>query len=220
MRFTTTSRVLAAGVLVVGIGLGVSACGDDDPAATAGGEPAPTTSASPSTAPAAPTEPSASASSATPASPSPTASAPVEPVVPECTASDVRASFAHLDSGAGSRIGSLAVLNTSGAPCFVQGYGGLSYVGEGDGQQVGAAADRDPGTPVTRIVLPPDGVASSEVREASTGAYDEGGCGATEVDGFRLYLPDETHALFVRHRTDVCTNADVHLLSHQAFAAG
>jgi hypothetical protein len=140
--------------------------------------------------------------------------------VPECTAADVQASFAHVDSAAGSRHGSLSVLNTTDAPCFVQGYGGLSYVGDGDGQQIGAAADRDTGTPAERIVLPPDGVASSEVREVSTGAYDEGQCGATAVDGFRFYLPDETHALFVPHRTDACTNADVHLLSHQAFAAG
>ena len=44
-------------------------------------------------------------------------------------------------------------------PFTVQGYGGLSYVGGGDGTQVGAAADREPAT-ARRVVL-----ALEDVRE-------------------------------------------------------
>ncbi len=44
------------------------------------------------------------------------------------------------------RFGRIILTNVSDHSCKIGGYGGLSYVGGGDGTQVGAPADRVPGT--------------------------------------------------------------------------
>src|ERR1700712_5436947 len=73
---------------------------------------------------------------------------------PQCTNANLAASSHHTDSGASHQFGQLVLKNVSQHRCRTGGYGGLSYVGDGNGAQIGAAADRDPGT-VSTIVLQP-----------------------------------------------------------------
>ena len=105
--------------------------------------------------------------------------------------------------------------NRSEQACTIHGYGGLSYVGGGDGTQVGAAATRTSGAVPTVVVRPGRRVVSRVV-ETSWGPY-AGRCHRAHVDGFRVYLPDETRAQFVRHPTTGCRNSRVHLLTHRAY---
>src|SRR5689334_10081260 len=60
----------------------------------------------------------------------------------ECTSHDVAVRYRHTDDGAGHRYGRIVMTNVSDHACRSGGFGGLSYVGFGDGTQVGAAADR------------------------------------------------------------------------------
>ena len=106
--------------------------------------------------------------------------------------------------------------NVSDHACRTGGYGGLSYVGGGDGTQVGAPADRVPGTARSIVVRPGDKVVS-EVSESDTTVYPRRRCRRAQVDGFRVYLPNETASQFIAHRTTGCRNERVHLLSHQAY---
>ena len=62
---------------------------------------------------------------------------------PQCTNANLHATFHHTDSGAGHRFGRLVLTNVSNHACHTGGYGGLSYVGHGNGTQIGAAATRD-----------------------------------------------------------------------------
>ena len=39
------------------------------------------------------------------------------------------------------------------------------------------------------------------------------------MDGFRVYLPDETRSQFVKHPTTGCRNRHIHLLTHRAYRA-
>ena len=41
--------------------------------------------------------------------------------------------------------------------------------------------------------------------------------GRTKVDGFRVYVPDETRSQFIEHKTIGCANPKVHLLEHKAY---
>lgn len=134
----------------------------------------------------------------------------------ECANSDVRASYQARDAGAGHRYGAVRLTNVTDAPCSVRGYGGLSYVGGGDGTQVGASATRDAGR-VRTVVLDPGESVVSRVDEVVATAYPRRVCRPVRVDGFRVYVPDSRVSQYVVHRTTGCADPSVRLLSHRPF---
>jgi hypothetical protein len=136
--------------------------------------------------------------------------------VPECTKANLSASYKGGDAAMSHVYGRIVLRNTSTTTCWVKGYGGLSYVGGGNGTQIGAAADRTP-SPTPRTVLAPGEKVRSAIAETSTGPYSKSECRPTDVDGFRVYVPDETHSIYVPHPTTGCTNPKVHLLEHKAY---
>ncbi len=150
------------------------------------------------------------------ASPSRIASSPVSAAVPECRSTDLSADYRARDAAAGHRYGVIRLRNTSSRACVVQGYGGLSYVGGGDGTAVGAPADREPGT-APRVVLAPGDRARSLVTETVAQDYPRSACRPTGVDAFLVYPPDATRPFFVKHRTTGCLDESVHLISHRPF---
>ena len=135
---------------------------------------------------------------------------------PQCTNANLAASFHHTDSGASHQFGQLVLKNVSQHRCRTGGYGGLSYVGDGNGAQIGAAADRDPGT-VSTIVLQPGQKVVSEVSETVAGVFSASDCQPTHVDGFRVYVPNATRSKYIAHPTTGCRNAAVHLISHKPY---
>lgn len=136
--------------------------------------------------------------------------------VPACSNDDVTASYRVTDAGMSHVYGRLVLTNISAGACSIHGYGGLSYVGHGDGTQIGAAADRTPGK-IRTVVLASGEKAVSLVEETSTGPYPRRKCRPTKVDGFRVYVPGATAAQFLEHRTTGCRNGAVHLLAHQPY---
>jgi len=135
---------------------------------------------------------------------------------PECTNTNLTASYAGGQGAAGHVLGRIVLRNTSQRSCWIQGYGGLSYVGGSHGRQVGAAADRTASATPRTLVAPGERV-RSQVDETSTGPYSDQECRPRKVAGFRVYLPDETRSQFVAHPTTGCADTDVHLLSHKAY---
>ena len=133
----------------------------------------------------------------------------------ECTSADVSVRYHHTDDGAGHHYGRIVMKNVSDHACRTGGFGGLSYVGFGNGTQVGAAADRQ--GHATRFTLPPGGRATSRVDEVNARNFPRHRCSPHAVDGFRVYIPNETASLYVPHPTTGCLNSDVHLLTHRAF---
>jgi hypothetical protein len=134
----------------------------------------------------------------------------------ECTNADLTAKYRGGDAAMSHVYGRIVLRNTSGERCWIRGYGGLSYVGGGDGTQVGAAADRTP-SERPRVVLAPGDAVRSAVVETSSAPYPKRQCRPTAVDGFRVYLPDETRSQFVAHPTTGCASPEVHLLAHKAY---
>ena len=142
--------------------------------------------------------------------------APAQAATPQCTNANLRATFHHTDSGAGHRFGRLVLTNVANHACHTGGYGGLSYVGHGNGTRIGAAADRAAGT-VRTIVLKPGQRVISEVSETVAGNFSTTTCHPTAVDGFRVYVPNATRSQFIAHKTTGCANAAVHLISHKPY---
>lgn len=138
--------------------------------------------------------------------------------VPACTVGDLSVAYHGTDAAMSHRFGRIVLTNVSDHACRTGGYGGLSYVGDGDGTQIGAAATRDHnGAKAHTIVMKPGQHAVSEVSAAVAGVYPKKTCRPASVDGFRVYIPNETHSVYVKHHTTGCRNPDVDLLTHQAF---
>lgn len=143
--------------------------------------------------------------------------AQAEAGVPRCTNAMVQATYRGGDAATSHVFGRIVLRNTSARTCSLHGFGALSYVGGGNGTQVGAAADRVAGTAVRTVVLRPGEGARSMVVETSVGPYSVQDCRPRAVDGFRVYLPNATRSQFVAHPTTGCAIAATHLLTHQAF---
>lgn len=134
----------------------------------------------------------------------------------ECTKANLSAKYRGGDAAMSHVYGRIVLRNTSDETCFVKGYGGLSYVGRGNGTQIGAAADRTPSaTPKT--VLEPGDKVRSPIVETSYAPYPKKKCRPTTVDGFQVYVPDETRSIFIEHKTIGCANPEIHLLAHKAY---
>jgi hypothetical protein len=134
----------------------------------------------------------------------------------ECTKANLSARYKGRDAATSHYYGQIVLRNTSTETCFVKGYGGLSYVGKGNGTQIGAAADRTP-SPTPKTVLEPGDKVRSAIVETSYAPYPKKVCKPTKVDGFRVYVPDETRSIFIEHPTIGCANPKVHLLTHKAY---
>ena len=135
---------------------------------------------------------------------------------PACTNADLLASYRRSGAATSHTYGWIRLKNVSAHACRTGGYGGLSYVGGGNGTQIGAAADREP-SPVRTIVLQPGQRVHSRVTEVSASPYPKRRCRPAAVDGFRVYVPNATRSQYVKHPTTGCRNARIHLLSHRAY---
>lgn len=137
---------------------------------------------------------------------------------PHCTNADLAVSFHHKRGGEAmnQRWGWLVIRNRSGHRCVTGGFGGVSYVGHGDGTQIGAAARRT-GTGHSYALRPGQRLRSL-VHEVNADVYDRSACHPRHVDGFRVYVPNATKSQFVRHSTTGCAVKKVHLIDHGAYA--
>jgi uncharacterized protein DUF4232 len=137
---------------------------------------------------------------------------------PECTNDNLTATYKGSDAAMSHVYGRIVLRNTSDVTCWVRGYGGLSYVvgGAYGNQVVGAAADRTPSNK-PKVTLAPGEKVRSAVTETSSAPYPKQKCQPVEVDGFRVYVPDETEWQYIAHPTTGCANRKVHLLEHRAY---
>ncbi len=182
-------------------------------------------SATAATAPASPVVTPTATITATigPGSPTAAAPPPPSPVGPtRCTSSHLDLSLtAGAGAGAGSRFPYIVFTNTGSSSCTLYGRPGVSFVGNGNGTQLGAAADFDTSVPAATVTLAPGGSAHAPLKISVAQNYDATECQPSASDGLRVYAPGETHAQFIA-TTDytACLNASVHLLTVQAVQPG
>ena len=135
---------------------------------------------------------------------------------PTCGNADLTASYRHSDNGAGHSYGWIVLRNTSGHTCSTGGFGGISYVGDGNGTQIGAAAVRV-GGPAKTYVLRPGQRLRSQVDEVTALNYPRKTCRPRHVDGFRIYVPNSTLSQYVAHPTTGCRSHHVKLIHHKPY---
>ena len=117
----------------------------------------------------------------------------------------------------GTLYGRIVLRNTSDHACHTGGYGGISYVGDGNGTQIGAPARRIDASDVATYVLQPGQRLRSTIGETEAGNYPRKRCHPAHVDGFRIYVPNATASQYVVHPTTGCRNAHVRLISQKPY---
>lgn len=170
---------------------------------------------------ASPTSSGATSGTSGSASPRPTATSTSQPVEGQCATSDLSGSIGRGGGGAaGSVEVTLVLTNNGSAQCSLQGWPGVSFVGDGNGTQLGNAADFDRSTPHDTVVLQPGGTAQAPLKITQALNYPDADCKPKTADGFRVYPPGSTESLFVADTNyTACTTTTVGLLTVGALAA-
>lgn len=145
------------------------------------------------------------------------APAPATAAAPACGDADLTAAFHHSDAGMGHAYGWLVLRNTSGHACQTGGYGGVSYVGDGNGTQIGAPARRIDASAVATYVLRPGQRLRSPIGETEALNYPRHRCHPTKVDGLRVYVPNSTRSQYVAHATIGCRSHRVQLIQQRPY---
>lgn len=204
MTANRTSRIAGAAGVALALSLLVAGCATATPAPTTG-------TPSPST----PT-------STTSPRPTGSATATATPIDGQC---DTGALTGTIGRGGGGAAGSvevtLVLTNNGSTECSLQGWPGVSFVGDGNGTQLGAAATLDRSTPHPTVVLKSGGTAQAPLRITQALNYPEAECQPKQADGFRVYPPGSTASLFVKDADfTACTSESVMLLSVGALVGG
>lgn len=216
-RLRTISGSVAVGVFVVGVLAGCSGGGVTTPTATATRT---VTAAPTSTSSAVPTDaPSATPSSGTrPDGDAPSSSGTGAAAPARCVTGDLAGS---VQAGSGGAAGSvyvhLVLRNTGSGRCTLQGWPGVSFVGDTNGTQLGnaAAEDRTAAHPTVTLASGQEAVAPLRITRA--GNYPAATCDPTSPDGLRVYPPGSRTSLFVPvTQYTACRSTGVTILSVQA----
>lgn len=202
MTGTQTLRATTAAVVALTVALVVSAC-------STGGTPSTGT-------------PTASGSVTTSPRPTATATATATPIEGQCDTGDLSGTIGRGGGGAAGSVEVTLVLTNNGSTeCSLQGWPGVSFVGDGNGTQLGQAAEFDRSTPHPTVVLQPGGTAQAPLKIVQALNYDQSECQPKPADGFRVYPPGSTESLFVKDADfTACTSDSISLLTVGALVAG
>ncbi|GAA2067953.1 DUF4232 domain-containing protein [Leifsonia soli] len=165
---------------------------------------------------------SPSASTTTTPRPTSTATTTATPIDGQCDTGDLSGTIGRGGGGAAGSVEVTLVLTNNGSgECSLQGWPGVSFVGDGNGTQLGAAAEFDRSKPHPTVVLQPGGTAQAPLRITQALNYPEADCQPKQADGFRVYPPGSTESLFVKDaNVTACTKDSVTLLTVGALVAG
>lgn len=139
-----------------------------------------------------------------------------------CTSDDLEARLATGSGGGAGHLYPILVLeNTGSRACTTGGYPGVSFVGGGNGTQLGDVARRDTAVEPQVLTVEPGASVHAELDITQADNYSPDACRPTDADGLRIYPPDQDQALFIA-TTDyrACSLAGTSLITVRALQAG
>jgi hypothetical protein len=151
-------------------------------------------------------------STTTTSTPTPTSTGTKAAGPTTCQAGQLKVKLAEDPGGgaAGSTYSHLTFTNVGSATCLMTGWPGVSYVGGGNGTQIGSPADRTGSATV--ISLKPGAVAAAQLKESAAGNFGAD-CNIKPADGLRVYSPNTKAAVFVAHTVEACASPSKHLMT-------
>lgn len=222
----SSARVSRALLVAAALALagGIAGCSGASGSSTAAGAGATSSSAPAASTPA----DSGSSSASAPASPSQSgggsaspssggnpnaASSPANPGPQPCSSRYLRADPGTAEGAAGSLYLTIKFVNLNTVPCTLYGYPGVSLGAGTPVTQVGAAADRAPGSAKTVVLLQPQGVASALLRITQALNYPSADCGPVSTSWIQIFPPGQTAPLYMSYKSTGCSKDGVHLLT-------
>lgn len=216
----TTTRITITGLALLAA-VGLAGCAGSNNAAepTATKTVTTTPQPSPSDTPSATATPSTPATTGTGGSGTGSGSGTGTGAVAACTTANLTGSFSNDGGGAAGSVYMGLVLTNKGAACTIQGWPGVSFVGKGNGTQIGAAASFDRSTSHATVTLATGQSATATLRVVQAGNVPSEDCGLVPAQGFRVYPPGQKASLYIAQAGSACskTGSNAHLLSVGAF---
>jgi Protein of unknown function (DUF4232) len=175
---------LAAGALICAAAL--AGC------ASSGSSSQPPAAGSTTTVTASPSAPAASSSN-TPAVVAPSSSA----AGTACATSALQVKLGPSDGYAGGVYQTIDFTNTSGSPCTLTGYPGVSLVTGPSHQQLGLAAKRSTSTPATTVTLAPGATANAQLQIVDALNFPSSTCQPAKAADLKVFPPDQFTAVYL-----------------------
>lgn len=148
------------------------------------------------------------------------ASSPANPGPQPCSSRYLRADPGTAEGAAGSLYLTIKFVNLNTVPCTLYGYPGVSLGAGTPVTQVGAAADRAPGSAKTVVLLQPQGVASALLRITQALNYPSANCGPVSTSWIQIFPPGQTAPLYMSYKSTGCSKDGVHLLTIDVVKSG
>ena len=144
-----------------------------------------------------------------------------KPSTKMCTTHKLSVHLGRSDGAAGSTYAPLVFTNKGKSKCTLFGYPGVSFVAPGSGDQVGAAASRNPQHKSKTVTLAPKHSASAVVQIVDYLNFPSSNCNKATVSGLRVYPPGNTAAAYVKFPTNrSACSSDVNQLSVESVVKG
>jgi hypothetical protein len=155
-----------------------------------------------STAAASPTAGGTSSGANTSAVASPSSSASAGPVA--CPTSSLQVKQGVAQGYAGGVYEVIVFTNTSGSPCTLYGYPGVSLVSGPPYMQIGLAAKRSTSTPRKLVTLAPGGTAHALLQIVDALNYPTASCGPAKATALKIYPPNQTAPVYLPNTSNGC----------------
>jgi len=98
--------------------------------------------------------------------------------------------------------------NTSGSPCTLYGYPGVSLVSGPPYTQIGLAAKRTAASaPVKQVTLAPGATANALLQIVDALNYPSASCGPTKATALKVYPPNQTAPVYLPSTSNGCANS-------------
>jgi hypothetical protein len=152
----------------------------------------------------------------------PTATAtPTAAGVPACATSALHVTVPTSagNAAAGSSYYPVQFTNTSGSPCTLYGFPGVSFVTAAGGSQIGIPATRDPVLAARLVTLSPGQTVHAELQVAVAQNYPPTDCGLVTAHWLKVYPPNQTAPVYVSFTAQTCSKPKT-ILSVQTVQTG
>jgi hypothetical protein len=208
-----SARILIASAAAAGAAGLLAGCGTSTPAASPATSPSTSAAVTPSTSPTATATPTVSPTTAPSSQPvtstAACATSALHVVVPSGSG----------NAAAGSAYYPIQFSNTSGSPCTLYGYPGVSFASAAGGSQIGSAATRNPTLPAKLISLSPGQTVHATLQVVDAMNYPSAGCGLVTAHWLKIYPPNQTAPLYVSFTAQTCSKPKT-ILSVQTVQTG
>jgi hypothetical protein len=195
--------VFPGGVRQLRVGrLAVAAAAFACMATTAGCASSSSQSAAPTTTVTVTTAPAASGSASNSSTPSSAVTGP-----PACPTSSLQVKQGVSQGYAGGVYEVIDFTNTSGSPCSLYGYPGVSLVSGPPYTQIGLAAKRTASTAPKLVTLAPGATANALLQIVDALNYPQASCGPTKATALKIYPPNQTVPVYLPSTSNGCAKS-------------